>query len=400
VDVIVLDGNQRPALAVVRSLGKRGIRIAVGEKALPSLSSSSRYCRLGFSYPSPYTSSQDFIEKIREVAAQSRGAVLFPMTDVTLSEVLENKTQLAKYVEIPFADYDKYIAASNKVSLFKLAQNLNIPMPKTVFSSDFRNTEELVVEFKQLGFPLVLKSASSRIRTAHGWMNGGIRYAKGLNESKEILDSEPFQSYPFLVQERIEGPGMGIFLLMHKGSVIARFAHERIREKPPSGGVSVLCQSISPPHEALNAAIRLLESLAWSGVAMVEFKRDLRDGIPKLIEVNARFWGSVQLAIAAGVDFPYLLYCLAMGKEIRSSNHYKVGIKSRWELGDLDHLFILLKRKISDLSLPFNTSSRGAVLKEFLWDFFRPSVRNEVFRSDDPRPFLFELKQYLRDILP
>lgn len=63
------------------------------------------------------------------------------------------------------------------------------------------------------------------------------------------------------MQERIKGPGIGMFLLMKDGNVLARFAHRRIREKPPSGGVSVLCESINPPSLALNAATRLLKEM-------------------------------------------------------------------------------------------------------------------------------------------
>jgi predicted ATP-grasp superfamily ATP-dependent carboligase len=396
-DLIVLDGNQRSALAVVRSLGSKGIKIVVGEESNPSLSSVSRYCSSEFSYPSPYINPESFIETIQEISVQNRGAMLFCMTDVTLREILEHKTNFSDHIQIPFADYDKYVAISNKLRLFRFAKDLSVLIPNTLFSTDFKNARDLIAKVKKLGFPCVLKPASSRLRTAHGWMNAEVRYAKNPTELKAILDCEPFKSYPFLIQEKIEGPGVGIFLLMYQGRIIARFAHQRVREKPPSGGVSVLCQSIIPPPEAIDAASALLESLAWSGVAMVEFKLDVRDNMPKLMEINGRFWGSLQLAISAGVDFPYLLYSLAKGEKVIPPNSYRVGIKSRWELGDLDHFLIRLKRKSSEYPLP--SPFTGTFLKEFIWDFFRPSIRNEVFRPNDPRPFFFEVKQYLREMI-
>ncbi|MBE9571532.1 MAG: ATP-grasp domain-containing protein [Proteobacteria bacterium] len=145
---------------------------------------------------------------------------------------------------------------------------------------------------------------------------------------------------------------------MQNGSVFARFAHQRIREKPPGGGVSVLCQSISPPREALEAATSLMKSLGWFGPAMVEFKWDRRDNKPKLMEVNGRFWGSLQLAISSGIDFPYLLYCLASGEKINRPSNYKVCVRSRWELGDLDHLLIRLRKRRQELFLQPNAPSR------------------------------------------
>jgi predicted ATP-grasp superfamily ATP-dependent carboligase len=186
---------------------------------------------------------------------------------------------------------------------------------------------------------------------------------------------------------------------MDNGNVLAQFAHRRVREKPPTGGLSVLCESIEPPELALNAAKTLLKKLRWSGVAMVEFKEDLRDKTPKLMEVNARFWGSLQLAISAGVDFPYLLFQIAAGAKIDGAGKYRLGVRSRWELGDLDHLLIRLKEKPSKLFLPSDAPSKMGAVKNFLVDFLRPSVRNEILRPNDMRPFRFELKEYLKSII-
>ena len=398
-DAIVLDGDQRAALAIVRSLGRRGIKVAVGEERFPSLSSSSRYCTRGFSYPSPYSNPEAFLEKIQAISAKYHGATLFPVTDVTLSEILKNRTYLSNYVHIPFVNDKKYGQASDKLRLSRLALNLNIPIPRTLFSPNFKELGDLLLEANKMGFPLVLKPSRSRIRTEKGWVNAGVRYANNLKQLENTLQKEPFWNYPFLVQERIEGPGVGIFLLMAEGNALAHFAHRRIREKPPSGGVSVLCESIKPPAKALDTAMKLLKKLAWSGVAMVEFKWDMSDGTLKLIEVNARFWGSLQLAISAGVDFPFMLYHFVKGEKIDPVKRYKWGIKSRWELGDLDHLLIRLKNKSPELDLPSDASPRTEVMKDFIIDFFRPSIRNEVFRPDDLRPFLYEMVQYFRDIV-
>ena len=51
--ILVLDGNNRAALAITRSLGKRGHKIYVGEKTSTSLAGSSRYCESSFMYPNP-----------------------------------------------------------------------------------------------------------------------------------------------------------------------------------------------------------------------------------------------------------------------------------------------------------------------------------------------------------
>ena len=96
---------------------------------------------------------------------------------------------------------------------------------------------------------------------------------------------------------------------------IAWFAHRRIREKPPSGGVSVLCESVAVDPMLKEYAERLLRAAEYRGVAMVEFRIGT-DGRPYLMEVNARFWGSLQLAIDCGVDFPWLYYQMLMGEKV------------------------------------------------------------------------------------
>ena len=83
---------------------------------------------------------------------------------------------------------------------------------------------------------------------------------------------------------------------------------------------------------------------------MLEYKQDHRSGVPFLMEVNGRFWGSLQLAVDAGVDFPYLCCQLALGQAPDVPASYTVGVRSRWLLGDLDHL--LLRVFHSDRDLP------------------------------------------------
>jgi predicted ATP-grasp superfamily ATP-dependent carboligase len=299
---------------------------------------------------------------------------------------------------LPFADYQCYARLSNKAELIDIAREKQIAIPRTCVFSSADSPSQIEEEARCIGFPVVIKPALSRVRTVHGWLSTRVHYARDANELRLVLDSDPSCGYPLLLQERVYGPGVGIFLLMNHGEVIARFAHKRIREKPPSGGVSVLCESIRPPSDALSAAEKLLRHLNWYGIAMVEFKRDGREGRAKLMEVNARFWGSLQLAISAGVDFPYLLYRMAAGEKVIPVLKYREGQKVRWELGDLDHLLMRMLKNPKQILLPKGAPNKKQVLKDFIKDFFDERVENEIFSIHDPGPFLFEVKNYLKDI--
>ena len=124
---------------------------------------------------------------------------------------------------------------------------------------------------------------------------------------------------------------------------------------------------------------------------MVEF-RVAPDGTPFLMEVNTRFWGSLQLAIDAGMDFPYWLYQLAHGEQPQPAATYKTGKRLRWLLGDLDHTYLTLRDSQYSLLHKINT----------MLQFLRPSpfrTRHEINRWNDPGPAWFELKAYIRDLM-
>ena len=272
---IVLDGEQRSALAVTRSLGKKGIQVTIGAEKNPSLASSSRYCTRSFVYPSPYDDPVGFIRVLMDFLVNSPNSVLLPMTDVTLTEILSNRNEFPKNVILPFTDYDKYIQVTDKINLFRLGKELNVPIPTTFVSTDFNNQESLIETVKNFGFPVVVKPSFSKIRSEKGWINAGVYYAMDENILRKIISKNTFQRFPFLIQERIEGPGVGIFLLMKNGDVLARFAHRRIREKPPSGGVSVLSESIEPPVEPCKLLSRSLRKCTgqgsrWSNSKLIE----------------------------------------------------------------------------------------------------------------------------------
>jgi predicted ATP-grasp superfamily ATP-dependent carboligase len=183
-------------------------------------------------------------------------------------------------------------------------------------------------------------------------------------------------------------------MLRWDGRIVAAMAHRRLREKPPSGGVSVLRETQLLDPGIHRMAAEVLEGLEWSGVAMVELKIEEKTGRPYIMEVNGRFWGSLQLAIDAGVDFPALLVSAALGEPLREVKSYKVGVRSRWILGDLDHLLARMRRSPEALHLPPGAPSRTEAIAGFL-GAFAPPVRSEVFRWSDPGPFVREVGQWI-----
>lgn len=191
-----------------------------------------------------------------------------------------------------------------------------------------------------------------------------------------------------MLQEYIQGQGQGVFVACNKGHRVASFAHKRLREKPPSGGVSVLSESTLPDPKMLELSDRLLSEYDWHGVAMIEFKVT-DDGTPYLMEINTRFWGSLQLAIDSGVDFPHILYKIATTGEKMVTPEIQTGRRLRWLLGDLDRLYICLKSP----SLSYNDKAKECM--SFLTSF-NFSTRLDVLRKADIQPFIYEASNYLK----
>lgn len=383
---IVLDGQLQSALAAAQSLGQKNIRVICGASRRTALSLYSRYCSQSFLYTSPRENRERFILDLLDfLKGLKEPAALFSFSDETFLSVFQAKERLAPYVQHVLSNKESIEIAFNKEKTLRLAQANNIPIPKTYFVSGFEEAASMALE---LSYPLIIKP-----RQTCSWKKGGnfatVEYVSSSEqlkkEYKRLLEK---MGEPPLIQEVIQGEEIGIFALMDYGQPKALFAHRRIRSISPLGGASCLRESIKMPAEAKEYSLRLLRALSWHGVAMVEFKVDKRDGVPKLMEINGRFWGSLPLAIYAGVDFPYLFYQAANRENVAPCFSYQENIKSRHLLADLKHLIsvLLTRKKVAGLPYP----KRFPAIVDFL-KFFEKDLYYDVESWSDPKPFLAEL---------
>ena len=189
-------------------------------------------------------------------------------------------------------------------------------------------------------------------------------------------------NYP-IIQEYIKGEGWGVSCLYSRGVLKAKFTHKRLREKIYTGGSSTWRQSASNPLLE-NEAQLLLDSLKWHGIAMVEFKYDPIKKQSWMIEVNPRFWGSLALAVHSGVDFPWLLYKMAIEGDIDPVLEYKLGVSAKWVLGELMALVNHFQK----------SPSKIGSIKEFI-RMFKVDIYDDL-RKDDLLPFLVQCFYYIK----
>ena len=330
---------------------------------------------------------------IKDIVISEKINVVFPMTEASIFLLNEIRDQFPEKVIIACSTADKMGAVSNKCDLFQLAEKLKVPIPVTHYLSGSGDLPGLVRKIEK--YPVVVKPSLSRTPVINGFLSGGITYASSREELEKLYAANEILQYPSLIQEKIEGSGTGLFTLYNGNRHLALFSHRRIREKPPSGGVSVVSESVPLDEEMVEHAGKLLSAAGWKGVAMVEFKRDKRDGKAKLMEINGRFWGTLQLAIACGVDFPGLYLDLLMGKKMAQVKEYRTGHKMKWFFGTLDHLYIRLKNKDEMLNLPSGSPSKFRAFLDFM-KIWEKDTSFDVFDRSDIGPFLFEAKNYLR----
>ncbi len=386
--VLVTDGEQRAALAAVRSLGRAGHRVFVCGSAERSLAAASRYARGSARVPDPLTTPGPYVEGVDRLIRSWEIEVLLPVTEPSHLALLPVADRWPA-VRLPAPDFDRFSRIHDKPALLDVAARLGITVPSERRIGWRADPDEL----QGLEFPVVVKPGRSVPAVG---TKLAVRLASDLPDLERCLGTLPEAAFPILLQQRIVGPGVGIFLLRWAGRWLAVFAHRRLREKPPWGGVSVYRESVEPPPGLVELSRRLLEAYEWEGVAMVEYKIDRTTGEAHLMEVNGRLWGSLQLAIDAGVDFPRLLVEAVLGEHVAPVRTFKVGVRSRWWLGDLDHLIACLRRRPA---IPDGgCRSRARELADFL-KLWRPGDRNEVLRLSDPLPFGRETLDWLRDAL-
>ena len=380
--VLITDGNERVTLAAARSLVRAGHEVTVTARRHWSLAGSSRGVRSHALRADPLADPRGYVAELARLAREQRIDLLLPMTDPSVEAMLEHQGLLPAGTAVPGPDLTTYRAASDKAQVLELARAVGLAGPDTrVIAAPGAGARS--PDFTDL-FPAVIKPHRSVV-TAQGLRRKlAVVPVADAAACDAALAALPAEAYPVLLQQQITGPGEGLFALRWDGRVVAMFAHRRLREKPPAGGVSVYRESIALPPELVRAGVRLLDALDWRGVAMIECKRDERTGKHVLMEINGRFWGSLQLAIDAGVDFPDLLVRCASGEKVPLCHIYRSGVRSRWFWGDVDNFLLRLRDR---------GRRRGAVR-----DFLRASVQRgegEVFRLSDPLPFLVESLQWV-----
>ena len=364
--VFVTDGTWDITQSVIRSLGRNNIRVIAGDSNRFVFGLHSRYCSKFVTYPSAKT--EAFITSLYNIIRDLGVDVLIPMSNITTFQISKHKELFEKITTVPIPDHEIMMKAFDKLETVKSAQKVGLPTPKTYFI----NNEPIEEISKKMEFPVILKPRTG------GGASAGVFL---VNSSKEFIVAYKNIMNNFgepIVQEYIPGNTEHIHLVHvlfnKKSKPVALFTAKKFHEYPIVCGTSTFVVSTWNP-EIAELSIKLLKDWNWYGVAEVEFKKDPRDNLYKIIEVNPRFWSNLQLPISCGVDFPYLLYSVALDENIKPMPRYKIGMKFIDPLKDI----------LSILTILLNSRGNPKTVLS-LFDLYRGEKTYSFSLLDDPMP--------------
>jgi protein-tyrosine-phosphatase/predicted ATP-grasp superfamily ATP-dependent carboligase len=316
---LVLDGHSRAAVETTQALGRMGIAVEVASQG-QSLAGRSCFCRKVLVQPDA-ASADAFLEWVESTVAASACRLVVPTTENSLRCFVGRPVSdhLRQMAVLP-SDESLQIALSKELTR-DLAAALGVRVPR----SKLLTAESL--HSPPLSFPAVLKPQVSLVvdrgrvrRLAPVVVRSEADWTRALERLLPLT--------PVLEQEYVPGSGAGVECLYRHGQLLWCFRHERVHELPLAGGASTYRRSAPADGPLVADAIRLLDSLAWHGVAMVEFKQTA-GGEWWLMEINPRLWGSLALAVDAGVNFPVGLWSLACGEDPGPQPKYRIGYYTR-----------------------------------------------------------------------
>jgi len=367
-------GGAHGSLGVVRSLGRRGIPVCVlvGNHAIARFS---RFTGKSFAWPS--VDDTHALKYLLELAEKHdlRGWVLFPGGDAEARLIALHHDELAKVFRVATPPWETLKWAADKSLTYRLASQIGIDCPWTLRARSRRDLEDIACPF-----PLILKpnsrNTANRFTHAKAWrVDDAASLLARYDEAVSLVGAESV-----LIQELIPGNGSCQFsyaAVCDRGVPVASIIARRRRQYPIDFGfTSTFVQSIEDP-KVEELASCFIKAIDYSGLVELEFKFDRRDGRYKLLDVNARTWAWLSLGARTGVDFPWVMWQLAMGEPVQRS---RARAGCAWA-----HVS-------RDLAAAFAEIRAGSLtLSGYLKSFQATSLEFAAFSKDDPLPGLLDL---------
>ncbi len=371
--VLVTDVKYRMTLPIIRDLGEAGFVVAAcarDDESTP-LGFASKHTNHTFTLPFN-DDQQTYVKKMGQICEQLQKEydtkpVIFPVAGYTIEAISLFGEELANFADFIVPKPKSLAITQDKRALLAKASQIGLAVPQEYTLLEGETPAAMAL---RIDYPVVVKFTNSE----KVGVPAEKRYAIVKNAADFVATYSKFadlQAGP-LVQEYVEGNGVGVSCLFSQNSQPLSFiCHRRLREYPISGGPSSCCESFFDP-ELVKAAFALFKSIGWCGIGMSEFKGPHK-GKYYLMEINPRIWGSYPLTRKAKSSFSVSYVLAASGNELKQTAlpDYCEGKKMSFVFQDALAGFAHFKRK--------NFGNFFAWLK----DFFNPHVKDAIIEFND-----------------
>ncbi len=394
--VLVTDAGRGSAVAFIRSLGRRGWRVTAADWDPGSPGFRSRYTTDRLLYPRPSQRPEAVVEAIRRAVESTGVDLVIPVTDEVGLPLADARSAFDGRTILALPEASALAATHDKAATVALADRLGVPTPLTRVVGPGDDATEAA---REIGYPVVIKPVASRAVLDDGTIGAyAVSYAADADDLRRRLSGSEAPG-TVLLQRWLPGDGIGVELLMDHGRPIAAFQHRRLREVPPTGGASALRESVELDPALYEGAVAMLRELAWTGLAMVEFRRG-NDGVGHLMEINGRVWGSLPLAVRSGMDFPGRLADLLVDgpppPAAAVATDYRRGVRARNLRLELAWIGAVISGRHRQRALPWPSRSAAIGAIASLLD---PRIGDDLLTRSDPGPGLAQLGTIGRDLV-
>jgi len=388
--VLVAEAQTIGAIGVIRSLGRSRYPVHACSPQDDALGFISNYASA--TAICPQYANPAFIPWLRDYVKSNSIQAIIPSE----SMLLAIRPAFSEFAHLlPFSRNEEVVfRGMSKFSLFEALQrnqdnHLSAHLPPTLLLENLDSLPS-AVQLAQMELPIYIKTDGIHAKTTE---NGLVIRAPTIDKAYAELIGLRGRFRKAIIQGHVPGQGVGAFFLIWEGRVLAEFMHRRLHEVPHTGGVSSLRESWW--HQGIrNDALVKLKSLNWQGVAMMEYRWDSLPDQFYLMEMNGRFWGSIHLALYAGVDFPRILLDAFHGKIPKAIGTFPLHILSRLTLpNDLQYVW----SRIKDTELSIACRLRSVL--EFFSLCLSPHVFSDLLFPGDGRLFRECFNRFLKDTL-
>ena len=323
--LVVEQGWSRGALAAVRALAAAGWRVGVAAPQPRGLALASRSCHARHLVAPLQPSVATFVASVAAVAEQGGYDVVFGAGE---AEVLALSAARAAVPGVfPHCGHDALRRALDKAELSRAATAVGLSVPEVIELDDVPDERTPVVVKARLHARPDLEGAPPRIDTT---VVVGRTAARRRVDEVRALGAEPevqaFHTGHLVAYSAVRGrDGEG---------VVADSMQRASRIWPSGAGASCRAETVEVDEQLVAGATALLEELGWFGLAELQFLVG-DDGVPRLIDLNGRFYGSLSLAVAAGANLPAVWADLAVGRDPGPPVRARPGVRYHWGTADL-----------------------------------------------------------------